>query len=53
MKDETIKEVVLQMYNLVSAVCDAKQAIEEFNATYLAIKNRYHPVIWFIAQIFL
>ena len=41
----------MTMWNLIFAIDDATQAIQEFSAQYKSLKSRYHPLVWFILSI--
>jgi len=39
-------------YKFIVACQEATQSINELSETYKSIKNRYHPIIWWLLSLF-
>ncbi len=40
------------LYNFIVTCEECSKSFEEFEATYNAIKNKYHPVTWFFIRLY-
>jgi len=46
------KRIENSLNKLIIATQECSQSLDEFNAEYNSIKNKYHPVIWFFMNLF-